>query len=89
MLSVLALVIENDDCWQTQADMHHLWYGRQAVTRTRSLLMAAIYDKALKRKDFSGVVVASTYVKASGASRKISIKKAALEQVGKGKHKSV
>jgi hypothetical protein len=51
--------------------------------------MAAVYDKALKRKDFSGVVAASTYVKASGGSRKISIKNAALEQVGKGKNKSV
>jgi len=49
--------------------------------------MAAVYDKALKRKDFSGAVSASTYAKASGGSRKISIKKAALEQVGKGKNK--
>lgn len=68
--------------------MHHLWYGRQAVTRTRSLLMAAVYDKALKRKDFSGAVAASTSVKSSGGSRKISIKNAVLEQVGKGKNKS-
>jgi ABC-type multidrug transport system fused ATPase/permease subunit len=71
--------------WQTQADMHHLWYGRQAVTRTRSLLMAAVYDKALKRKDFSGAVAASTSAKAAGGG---SIKKAVLEQVGKGKNKS-
>ena len=77
-------MFDNDIHWQTQADMHHLWYGRQAVTRTRSLLMAAVYDKALKRKDFSGAVAASTSAKAPGG----SIKKAVLEQVGKGKNKS-
>jgi hypothetical protein len=34
-----------------------LWlgYGQRAATRIRSELMAAIYDKALKRKDFSGI----------------------------------
>jgi hypothetical protein len=36
--------------------MQHLWYARRASTRIRSELMAAIYDKALNRKDFSGVV---------------------------------
>ena len=41
---------------QAQADVQHLWFGRRAATRIRSQLMAAIYDKALKRKDFSGVV---------------------------------
>ena len=41
---------------KAQADVQHLWYGRRASTRIRSELMAAIYDKALKRKDFSGVV---------------------------------
>lgn len=41
---------------QAQADVQHLWFGRRAATRMRSQLMAAIYDKALKRKDFSGVV---------------------------------
>ena len=50
--------------------------------------MAAVYDKALKRKDFSGAVAASTGAKAPGGLRKISIKKAVLEQVGKGKNKS-
>ena len=50
--------------------------------------MAAVYDKALKRKDFSGAVASSTSVKASGGLRKISIKNAVLEQVGKGKNKS-
>jgi hypothetical protein len=41
---------------QAQADIQHLWFGRRAATRMRSQLMAAIYDKALKRKDFSGIV---------------------------------
>lgn len=39
-----------------EADVQHLWYGRRAATRIRSSLMTAIYDKALKRKDFSGIV---------------------------------
>jgi hypothetical protein len=28
-----------------------MWYGRRASSRMRSELMAAVYDKALKRKD--------------------------------------
>lgn len=39
-----------------EADVQHLWYGRRAATRIKSSLMTAIYDKALKRKDFSGIV---------------------------------
>lgn len=41
---------------KAQAELQHLWYGRRAATRIRMELMAAIYDKALKRKDFSGIV---------------------------------
>ncbi|KAI0705448.1 multidrug resistance-associated ABC transporter [Earliella scabrosa] len=41
---------------KAQADLQHLWIGRRACTRIRTELMAAIYDKALKRKDFSGIV---------------------------------
>ena len=41
---------------KAQADVQHLWYGRRASTRIRTELMSAIYDKALKRKDFSGIV---------------------------------
>lgn len=41
---------------KAEADVQHLWYGRRAATRIRSELMAAIYDKALKRRDFSGIV---------------------------------
>ncbi|EGO00623.1 hypothetical protein SERLA73DRAFT_104969 [Serpula lacrymans var. lacrymans S7.3] len=40
---------------KAQAEVHHLWFGRRAATRMRSELMAAIYDKALKRRDFSGL----------------------------------
>ena len=46
-------------CTQTlkaEADVQHLWYGRRAATRLRASLMSAIYDKALKRRDFSGIV---------------------------------
>ncbi|KAF9447375.1 hypothetical protein P691DRAFT_782489 [Macrolepiota fuliginosa MF-IS2] len=41
---------------KAQIDVQHLWLGRRAGTRVRSELMASIYDKALKRKDYSGVV---------------------------------
>ncbi|KAJ7468712.1 hypothetical protein FB451DRAFT_1560403 [Mycena latifolia] len=41
---------------KSQCDLQHLWYGRRACTQHRSELMAAIYDKALKRKDYSGIV---------------------------------
>jgi hypothetical protein len=37
-------------------DLQHLWFGRRAAGRIRSELMAAIYEKALKRKDLSGTV---------------------------------
>jgi hypothetical protein len=40
---------------QSEADCIHLWFGRRAMVRVRSQLMAAIYDKSLKRKDFSGI----------------------------------
>lgn len=41
---------------KAEADVQHLWFGRRAATHIRSELMAAIYDKALKRKDYSGIV---------------------------------
>jgi hypothetical protein len=41
---------------QAQADVQRLWFCRRAATRIRSQLMAAIYEKSLKRKDFSGIV---------------------------------
>ncbi|KAH8104167.1 hypothetical protein DFH11DRAFT_197716 [Phellopilus nigrolimitatus] len=41
---------------KAEANVQHLWFGRRAAVRIRSQLMSAIYDKALKRSDFSGVV---------------------------------
>ncbi|TCD65581.1 hypothetical protein EIP91_002465 [Steccherinum ochraceum] len=41
---------------KAQADLQHIWFSKRAATRIRSTLMAAIYDKTLKRKDFSGIV---------------------------------
>ncbi|KAH7909133.1 ABC transporter type 1, transmembrane domain-containing protein, partial [Hygrophoropsis aurantiaca] len=41
---------------KAQADVQCLWFGRRAATRMRSELMAAIYDKALKRSDYSGII---------------------------------
>ncbi|WVF67988.1 hypothetical protein IAT40_002750 [Kwoniella sp. CBS 6097] len=37
-------------------DLLHLWHGRRATVRIKAELTAAIYDKALRRKDASGVV---------------------------------
>ncbi|KAL1696726.1 hypothetical protein GGG16DRAFT_43160 [Schizophyllum commune] len=50
LLSFLAVIL------RCCIDMQHLWLSRRASTRIKSELMAAIYDKALKRKDFSGLV---------------------------------
>ncbi|KAI0649819.1 multidrug resistance-associated ABC transporter [Trametes meyenii] len=41
---------------KAEVDIQHLYVGRRAAARVRSALMASVYDKALKRKDFSGVV---------------------------------
>ncbi|TDL18519.1 multidrug resistance-associated ABC transporter [Rickenella mellea] len=41
---------------RAQADLQHLWFSRRAAIRIRTELMLSIYDKALKRKDFSGIV---------------------------------
>ncbi|KZP20510.1 hypothetical protein FIBSPDRAFT_932199 [Athelia psychrophila] len=41
---------------KSQTDLTQLWIGRRAATRIRTELMAAIYAKALKRKDYSGVI---------------------------------
>ncbi|KAL4065665.1 hypothetical protein V8B97DRAFT_2019002 [Scleroderma yunnanense] len=39
-----------------EADAQHLFFGRRASARVRVQLMDAIYDKALKRREFSGIV---------------------------------
>jgi hypothetical protein len=41
---------------KSELNLQNLWFGRRAGTRVRSELMALIYDKALKRRDFSGIV---------------------------------
>ncbi|KAF7338909.1 hypothetical protein MSAN_02214200 [Mycena sanguinolenta] len=41
---------------KSQVKAQHLWFIRRACTRLRSELMAAVYDKTLKRRDFSGAV---------------------------------
>jgi hypothetical protein len=38
------------------SDLLHLWHSRRATIRIKAELTAAIYDKALRRKDASGVV---------------------------------
>lgn len=39
-------------------DVIHLWHARRASVRVKSELTAAIYDKALRRKDLSGLTAA-------------------------------
>ena len=41
---------------QAETDCLKLWFGRRAQVRIRTLLIASIYSKALKRKVFSGTV---------------------------------
>ncbi|KAF7352973.1 Multidrug resistance-associated ABC transporter [Mycena venus] len=41
---------------RSEADGFHSFYGRRASTRMKTELMTAIYDKALKRCDFIGIV---------------------------------
>lgn len=55
---------------KSQADLQHLWYGRRASVRIRSQLMAAIYEKALKRKDLSGIVKKEEEKKESSEDKK-------------------
>lgn len=38
-----------------EADAQHLFFGRRASARVSAQLVNAIYDKALKRRDYSGV----------------------------------
>lgn len=41
---------------KAEVDVQHLWFGRRAAVHIRSELMSLIYEKALKRKDYSGIV---------------------------------
>lgn len=69
---------------KAEADVQHLWFGRRASTRVRSELMAAIYVKALKRKDFSGVVGKESEDKDKSKDKK----KNAEKEDGSGANKS-
>ncbi|CDZ98657.1 multidrug resistance-associated abc transporter [Phaffia rhodozyma] len=40
---------------KAQSDLNHLWFSRRASVRIKNQLASAIYEKALKRKDKSGV----------------------------------
>ncbi|EJU04810.1 hypothetical protein DACRYDRAFT_114129 [Dacryopinax primogenitus] len=40
---------------KTEVDLQHLWNDRRMSTRLKAELMADIYEKSLRRKDFSGV----------------------------------
>ncbi|KAJ7591990.1 P-loop containing nucleoside triphosphate hydrolase protein [Mycena floridula] len=41
---------------KTQVTIQQMWYVRRASVRLRTTLMAAIYEKALKRRDLSGSI---------------------------------
>lgn len=38
------------------SDLQQLWHERRAIVRCRSQLMGEVYEKALKRRDLSGVI---------------------------------
>ncbi|KAG6830407.1 hypothetical protein H0H92_000903 [Tricholoma furcatifolium] len=52
---------------KSQADALLLWYSHHAAATVRVALTTAMYDKALKRKDFSGII---NHEKASGSKSK-------------------
>ncbi|KAF8594789.1 hypothetical protein BDV93DRAFT_501773 [Ceratobasidium sp. AG-I] len=41
---------------KTQSDLQHLYFSRRASVRVEAELVASVYEKALKRKDVTGVV---------------------------------
>jgi ABC-type multidrug transport system fused ATPase/permease subunit len=45
-------------CLKGVSDLFHLWHSRRATSRIKAELTAAIYDKALRRKDMSGLTTA-------------------------------
>lgn len=52
---VSALLMLASQVLKAIVDGQQLWALRRAATRLRSELMSAIYEKALKRRDFSGI----------------------------------
>ncbi|CAK5270991.1 unnamed protein product [Mycena citricolor] len=59
--------------WLLNAELsvQHLWYQRRASLRVRSELMAAIYDKTLRRKDRSSVTKSADGAKSAADTGKI------------------
>ncbi|ORY29629.1 putative ATP-binding cassette transporter protein YOR1 [Naematelia encephala] len=53
IFAVLAFLASS---FKALSDVIHLYHGRRACVRIKSELTAAIYDKALRRRDVSGVV---------------------------------
>ncbi|PWN50944.1 P-loop containing nucleoside triphosphate hydrolase protein [Violaceomyces palustris] len=41
---------------KSQLDLQHLYYGRRASVRVKSMLVSTLYEKALRKKDISGVI---------------------------------
>lgn len=41
---------------RAEVDLQQLWHERRAIVRCRSQLMGEVYEKALKRRDLSGVI---------------------------------
>jgi hypothetical protein len=41
---------------RAEVDLLQLWHGRRAIIRCRTQLMGEVYQKALRRKDLSGLV---------------------------------
>ncbi len=58
-------------------DVQHLWYGRRASVRIKNQMIAAVYDKALRRKDASGVIAEKEEIdnKKDGKDKKVEMKK--------------
>ncbi|KAJ6516119.1 hypothetical protein C8R45DRAFT_1087239 [Mycena sanguinolenta] len=54
---------------KSESDMVHNFFGRRASTRMKTELMIAIYEKALKRCDFTGIIDADAATKGSGKTR--------------------
>lgn len=47
----------------------HLWHGRRATVRIKAELIAAVYDKSLRRKDAAGIVEAKEGANKDGAGK--------------------
>ncbi|KAL5505095.1 hypothetical protein ACEPAH_7758 [Sanghuangporus vaninii] len=73
---LFAVLMFGSQVLKAEADLQHLWYGRRASVRIRSQLVSAIYDKALKRKDQSGIVNKQGEEKGDGEKREGKKRKA-------------